>query len=266
MDRVGIDIFPISRYAAAVEGQQMGSQVGDLNPGQNQESTLIGDQMEVVLPDPYIPSDKSVPDSDVPGGRRPEQAGDGPAVGKGHILEVLSDRLGITQVVVLADEAVTELLLRAPAHLLEADGTQPIDGAMDRCLINRNPVGRLAVGQGIGKLTFGRRQLDPALGFEEQQQAAADHVFQGAIGLSPIPCPAKLLRNEPPAPAGVSGNGPPNKGNIRLVDNPTAICDGGFHDVWQYTSSWNGTQVRIQTFFKKIYGRKLLLNAIAPIY
>jgi hypothetical protein len=37
MDRVGIDIFPISRYAAAVEGQQMGSQVGDLDPGQNQK-------------------------------------------------------------------------------------------------------------------------------------------------------------------------------------------------------------------------------------
>jgi hypothetical protein len=257
MDRVGIDIFPISRYAAAVEGQQMGSQVGDLNPGQNQKSTLIGNQTEVVLPDPYIPSDKSVPGSDVPGGGRPEQTGDRPAMGKGHILEVLSDRLGITQVVVLADEAVTELLLRAPADLLEVDGKQRIDGAMDRCLINRNPVGRLAVGQGIGKLTFGRRQLDPALGFEEQQQAAADHIFEGAIGLSPIPCPAKLLRNEPPAPAGVSGNDPPNKGNIRLIDNPTAICDSGFHDVWQYTSSWNGTQVRIQTFFKKITRLKI---------
>lgn len=261
---MGIDIFPISRYAAAVEGQQMGSQVRDLNPGQNQKSTLIGDQMEVILPGRYIPSDKSVPGSDVPWGGRPEQTGDRPAMGKGHILEVLSDRLGITQVVVLADEAVTELLLRGPADLLEVDGKQRIDGAMDRCLINRNPGRRLAVGQGVGNLPFGRRQLDPALGFEEQQQAAADHVFEGAIGLSPIPCPAKLLRNEPPAPTGVSGNDPPNKGNIRLIDNPTAICDSGFHDVWHYTSSWKGTQVRIQTFFKKITRLKIASKTDCP--
>jgi hypothetical protein len=158
-------------------------------------------------------------------------------MGKDHILEVLADRLGITQVVVLADEAVTELLLRGPADLLKVDGKKRTYGAMDRCLINRNPDRRLTVGQGIGKLPFGRRQLDPALGFEEQQQAAANHVFEGAIGLSPIPCPAKLLRNEPPAPAGMSGNDTPDKGNIGLVDNPTAICDSGFHDVWQYTSS-----------------------------
>jgi len=185
-------------------------------------------------------------------------------MGKGHILEMLSDRLGITQVVVLADEAVTKLLLRAPADLLEADGQQRIDGAMNRRLINRNPVGRLAIGQGIGNLTFGRRQLNPSLGFEKQQQAAADHIFEGAIGLSPIPCPAKLLRNEPPAPAGVSGNDPPNKGNIRLIDNPTPICDSGFHDVWQYKSSWTGTQVRIQTFFKKITRMKIASKPVCP--
>jgi len=251
MYRVGIDIFPIFRYAAAVEGQQIGSQVGDLDPGQNQKSTLIGNQMEVALPDRYIPSDKSIPNSDVPRGGGPQQTSDRPAMGKSHILELLSDRLGITQVVVLADEAVTELLLRAPADLLKADGQQRIDGAINRRLINRNPGRHLAVYQWIWNLTFGRGQLNPSLGFQEQQQAAADHIFQSAIGLSPIPRPAKLLRNKPPAPAGVSGNDPPNKGNIGLIDNPSAICDSGFHDVWQYKSSWTGTQEKIQTFFKK---------------
>ena len=172
-------------------------------------------------------------------------------MGKGHILEVLSDRLAIAQVVVLVDQTVTELLLRGPADLLEVDGKKGIDGAMDRCLINRDSVGRFAVGQGIGKLTLGLRQLDPALGFEEQQQATAHHIFEGAIGLSPIPCPAKLLRDEPPAPTGIGGNDPPDNGDIRLIDNPTAVCDSGFHDVWQYTSSWSGTQVGNGTFFKK---------------
>jgi hypothetical protein len=60
-------------------------------------------------------------------------------------------------------------------------------------------------------------------------------------GLSPIPCPAKLLRDKPPAPAGIRGNDPPDNGDIRLIDKPTAICDNGFHDMWQYKSSWIGT-------------------------
>lgn len=117
MNRVGIDLFPIRRYATAVEGQQVRSQMRDLNPWQNQKSTLIGDQMEVVLAGRYIPPDKSVPDSDVPRGGRPQQTSDRPAMGKGYILEVLSDRLGVTQVVVLVDQTVTELLLRSPADL-----------------------------------------------------------------------------------------------------------------------------------------------------
>lgn len=143
--------------------------------------------MEVVLPGRYVPSDKSVPDSDVPRGGRPQQTSDRPAMGKGYILKVLSDRLAIAQVVVLVDQTVTELLLRSPADLLEVDGKKCIDGAMDRCLINCDSVGWFAVGQGIGKLAFGRRQLNPPLGFEEQQQATAHHIFEGAIGLSPIP-------------------------------------------------------------------------------
>lgn len=228
---MGIDLFPIRRYATSVECQQVRSQMRHLNPWQNQESTLIGDQMEIVFAGGYIPPDKSIAGSDVPRGGRPHQTSDRPAMGKGYILEVLSDRLGVTQVVVLVNQTVTELFLRSPADLLEVDGKKCIDGAMDRCLINRDSVGWFAVGQGIGKLAFGRRQLNPPLGFEEQQQAAAHHIFEGAIGLPPIPCPAKLLRDKPPAPAGIGGNDPPDNGDIRFIDNPTAVCDNGFHDV-----------------------------------
>jgi hypothetical protein len=143
---------------------------------------------------------------------------------------MFSNRLAIAQIVMLADETVAKLLLWAPADLLEGDGEKGGDGTMDRCLINPDPDRRLAVGQGIGRSAFGRGQLDPSLGLEEQEQAATDHILEGAVGLTPVPCPAHLLGNEPPAPTGMGGNDLPNKGDIRLGDDPAAICDNDLHD------------------------------------
>jgi len=237
-----VNPFPVPGYATAVQGQQMGGQVGDPNPGKNQKSTLVGDQMEVLLSALCTPSDKPVPDSDVPRSGGPEQTGNGPAVGKGHVLEMFPNRLAIAQIVMLVDEAVAKLLLCSPADLLEGYGEEGANGALDGCLINLNPQRRLAVGQGIGKLAFGWGQLDPSLGLEEQEQASTDHVLEGAIGLTPVPCLAYLPGNQSPAPTGMGGNDLPNKGNIGLGDDPPAICDNDLHDVKHYTASWSGTQ------------------------
>jgi len=151
--------------------------------------------------------------------------------GKGHVLEMFSNGLAIAQVVMLADETAAKLLLRGPADLLKGYGEKGADGAMDGRLINPNPDRWLAVGQGIGKGAFGRRQLNPSLGFEEQEQAATDHVLEGAIGLLPIPCPAHLLGDETPAPTGMGGNDLPDKDNIRFANNPPPICGDDLHDV-----------------------------------
>jgi hypothetical protein len=146
INRVMVDLIPVPGYAPAVQSQQVGGQVRDPNPGKNQESTLVGDQMEVFLSGLCTPSDKSVPHSDVPWSRRPEQTGNGSAVGKGHVLEVFPNRLAISQIVMLADETVAKLLLWAPADLLKGYGEKGANGAMDGRLINLNPQRRLAIG------------------------------------------------------------------------------------------------------------------------
>jgi hypothetical protein len=177
--------------------------VGDLNPGQNQKSILVGDHVEIFLPGRYIPSDKSVPDSNVPGSGRPDQTGNWPVMEKGHILEMFSNRLGIVQIMILADEAVTKLLLRGPADLLQMYREKVADGATDWRLINLDGDRQLPIGQGIRGAAFGRRQLYPSLGLQKQQQASTHHVLESAIGLPPIPCPANLLGNETPAALGM---------------------------------------------------------------
>jgi hypothetical protein len=232
----------------------MGGQVWDLNPGQNEKSTLVGDQMEVFLSGVSTPSYKTVPDCDVVWSRRPGQTGNGPPIGKGHVFEVFSNGLAVAQIVMLADETVAKLLLCSPSDLLKGYGQKGTYGAMDWRLINGDPNRGLAVGQGIGRSLFGGRQLDASLGLQEQEQAATEHVFEGAIGLPPIPCPAELLGNEAPAGGGMCGDDLLNQGNIGLGDSTSAICCDDLHDMRQYTVSWSGTQVCVQTFFRKNCG------------
>lgn len=170
--------------------------------------------MQVVFPGGCIPSDKSVPDSNVPWRGRPEQASNGPPMGKGHVLEMLSHRLGIAQIMILADEAVTKLLLRGPSDLLQMQGGKLREGASDGRLINPDVDRHFSLCQGIGGPASGRRQLDPSLGLEQQQQAAAYHVLESAIGLPPIPGPANFLGDETPAAIWMSCYNSLDNGNI----------------------------------------------------
>jgi len=66
-----------------------------MDPGQNEESALVGNQMDVLPTDCGWPSDKTVAAANMPGRRTIDHAGDRPLVGKDQILEVLSHRLAI---------------------------------------------------------------------------------------------------------------------------------------------------------------------------
>jgi hypothetical protein len=191
--------------------------------------------MEVFLSGVSTPSDKAVPHCDVVWSRRPGQTGNGSILGKGYVLEMFSNRLAVAQIVMLADETVAKLLLCSPSDLLKGYGQKGADGAMYWGLINDDPDRGLAVGQGIGRSLFGGRQLDASLRLQEQEQAATEHVLEGAIGLPPIPCSADLLGNEASACRGMCGDDLPNQGNIGLGDRASPKCGDDLHDVRQHT-------------------------------
>jgi len=55
------------------------------------------------------------------GSRRPCQAGNGSILGESHILEVLSHRLCIAQVMMLGNEAIEEFFTRGSSDLQQCD-------------------------------------------------------------------------------------------------------------------------------------------------
>ncbi len=92
------------------------------HPGQNQESTLVGHQVDVLSADVDRPAYKAIPATNVAGRRAIDHAGHRPLPGKDQILQVLSHRLAITQIVILLDQAVAKLLKDRTPYLTDLKG------------------------------------------------------------------------------------------------------------------------------------------------
>lgn len=141
----------------------------------------------------FIPADEPIPHADIPGCGAPCQTGNGAAVGKGHIFEMLSNGLGITKIMIFAYKAIEDFLEGSSANLLELDGKQIGKGTVNGRIINGYSGWFFSFCKRIGRGEFPGRQFNEALRFQEKKQASADHVLKNTIRLSPIPLPADFL-------------------------------------------------------------------------
>jgi len=107
--------------------------------------------------------------------------------------------------------------------------------------------------------------LDQTLRLQQQQQAAADHVFECAVFLPPVPCPAYLLRNEASAAVGMVRYDFSDNVNIGLGNVSCAVCRNDSH-AWQYRESETGTQEKSNALFKKNVPETTSGESVTPIY
>jgi hypothetical protein len=139
-----------------------------------------------------------------------------PIPGKNHVLEVFSHGLGISQVMVLLDKAVAELLQRAPSHLVNRDGRKLPQKLFDGALVNFHPLRRASVQERIHeRSSFPWGKTDSALSFQVQQEPPADHVLGLAVWLGPVPCKTQSPRQGTPTILRVLDDHLPDKSNIR---------------------------------------------------
>jgi hypothetical protein len=87
------------------------------NPWQNEESGVVGNEMQISFPHIGAPSEKTVTASDVARRRRPAGAGNGTILEQDQILEMLTHRLCVAQVMEMLDKPVKKLLEGAAANL-----------------------------------------------------------------------------------------------------------------------------------------------------
>jgi hypothetical protein len=70
---------------------------------------------------------------------------------------MLSNRLGVSKIVVFTDQAVEEFFKPGSAYLLQMDGVKFINGAFYWDLINGYSKGFFSIGKRIGEFALGRR-------------------------------------------------------------------------------------------------------------
>src|SRR5207247_10881422 len=89
-----------------------------LDPMRNQVSTVVGDQPNVAATALQVPADKPIARPQMPRRARPRQTCNGLAPHFHQKFQVLPDRLLVSEIVILLDQAVEQRLVRAAPHQL----------------------------------------------------------------------------------------------------------------------------------------------------
>jgi len=108
MDRVMIDFKPILRDSFGIEGEYPGCQALDRYPGQDEEASVVGQEMQVPNFADLVPTDESFSGAHSPGCRTPSKTSDGSFPQESHVFEMSADDLAIAQIVKASYEAIVE--------------------------------------------------------------------------------------------------------------------------------------------------------------
>jgi len=140
------------------------------------------------------PTNKAVPATNMAGRRAINHTGHGPLPGEDQILQVLSHRLAIPQVVLLLDQAVAKLLEGRAPHWTDLKGENRRKGTFDRIRGNDHGSGFFSLNQGIERIPLFDRELNITGPLQCQHQTPADHVTKSSIGLPPVPYLTQFMR------------------------------------------------------------------------
>jgi hypothetical protein len=221
-DRMVVYFLPVSGEEPGHAAQDMGGQIRNLNPGQDEEAGILGNKMKVSISVSGWPPDKPIPRGDIPGGSAPTQAGQGAPLMEDHVLKVFPHGLTVTQVMVGLDESLVERFPMGTAHHLEIEGPQ---------FLQRGPNGLPGVKGDVYRppsagsaSVLDRRQLHQPCLLQAQKEFAAGHGLKHAVSLSPVPETTDLFGNEGPAASLMFFNKGANESNI-IVGNRSASDD-----------------------------------------
>ena len=190
-----VALGPVVGQAPADEGEDVRTQVGDPDPGRDQEPRVVDHEREVLLAQLRRPSDEVVARGELPGGGGEAEHGDGPAVAVvDGVAHLGADQGPVAEIVVAGDELVPQPSLAGAAHdgahLQRADLVEGCRGREQR---------RLGVGSEDDRLRpvlppLRQRQGDHAVAVHGEHGDPGHHVLEPAVGLEPADAAAELSR------------------------------------------------------------------------
>jgi hypothetical protein len=211
-DRMVVDFLPVPWEDSGHSPQEVRCQMRNLDPGKNEEAGILGNKMDVSISVIGLPSDEVIPREHLPGCSSPAEASQRPPLMEGHILEVFSHGLTVTQVMVGLDETLVERFPMGSAYHLEIDGPHLLQSSPDgfpgvKGNLYRPP------SPGSPSVLY-RREFHPSRLLQTQEKFTTGHGLKHAVSLSPIPEAAEFFGDESPASTLMLFNNGLDKGNI----------------------------------------------------
>lgn len=188
----------------------------DHDPGRNEKSHVICNQMQVRTFRNLIPSDETVTVFDLPCGACPSQAGNDLVADTYDVPDVFANKLGITKVVVVMKEIAPEVaLLRVFYHLnrqvfISGDCTF-------QCFLGKKGYLSKNLWLQIVFLAYAWGKRHQTLFFQSQKEVACRVFFQLAVGLHPVPTLAEFMGNVTPSSVEMLSNERLDRGDIVCV-------------------------------------------------
>jgi hypothetical protein len=149
--------------------------------------------------------------------------------GVDHILEVLTDRLRVPEVMVRFDESVEEFLLSGAPDLLESQRPELAKPNAKRCCLDIDSLWHSVLSGVIGWPIAYRWKLNEARAIEFEHEAATNHVAKLTVRLTPIPGFTQELRKSSAARFGMLGDEFADELEVALGDRAAAILQLHFH-------------------------------------
>jgi len=185
--------------------------------------------MAIFFSERWSPPDEMISRPQMPCRRTEGKACNRPVRGKSHVLEVLPHGLGVSEIMVLLDEAVEEFFQGGSSHLMNRDGKKLPQRFLDRASVDLDPFRRTSLQERIERNLFPWGKTDGALTFQIQQEPTADHVLGLPVLLGPVPCKAQPPRQGTAPFLRVFGDHLPDQGNVGRCKSSVSVSECVFH-------------------------------------
>lgn len=222
LDRGMVEGRPVPLKGPGIGGEDLGGQVLDPDPGQDQEPHVVDHLMEVALAGCRVPSDEGVPGAHLPRGRAPAQGRHQVPVEVDEVLEIRPYDQGPAQVMVAMDEEVPQRLLGTPSDHGQGQGAVIGDLSFQGSLVQEEEplTGNMLFAPGGGIFPGGQSNFSLAL--QGEQEIPAGAILEPAVGLLPVPLPAQGSADLGAASDPFFPDAVPNRFQIFGADLPAA--------------------------------------------
>lgn len=220
-DGMMVDLLPVLGEDFDHSPQDVGGQMEHSHPGQDKETSILNNEMDVSIPVKRFPSDEMIPADHLPGCRPPTEASQGAILMEDDILKVFPNRLTVAKVMIGLNETFVEGLPLGASHHLDLDGTKLVERSGNGRLAGKRNLDRGGTPWAIPMPILAGRKLHPPRPFQAQEEFATGHGFGQAISLFPVPEATEFLGDEFPAVGSMFFNKGADGGNI-IVRDPSA--------------------------------------------